>query len=132
MSAPESLVRRIRGALRSTLTFALIFALWVVIGYFVTHGANVQRYELSLLQVIAWYVFAALAVACVVGCLQPWATSRSRGALVGFLASLPLSLSVNYTFLPDALAGFKLVLLLCLIGIVLGAPVGAMYWQPPD
>jgi len=131
MSAPESLVRRIRGALRSTLTFALVCALWVVFGYFVTHGANVQRYELSLLQVIAWYAFAALAVACVVGYLQPWATSRSRGAVVGFLASLPLTLSVNYT-LPDPLSGFKLVGYLCLIGIVLGAPIGAMYWRLPD
>jgi hypothetical protein len=78
---------------------------------------------------LAWYWAGAVTVAAVVAALRPWAVSRGRGALVGFLASFPLSLAFNFVFLPQPLSGTKLAIYLLLLGVTMGMPIGAMYWS---
>jgi len=78
---------------------------------------------------LTWYWAGAVTVAGVAAALRPWAVSRWRGALVGFLASLPLSLVFNYVLVPQPLSGTKLAIYLLLLGVTMGMPIGAMYWS---
>ena len=94
---------------RFALGYGVFAAAWVLAGYLATGGANLARYGWKLHTVVAWYLGAALVVGVVVGWLGPKASSRLGGACLGFLASVPVSLSFNFTLSRAPLSGWKLV-----------------------
>ena len=115
--------------LRFALKYAAFLSAWVIIGSVVTGGANLARRGLSLGSVVAWYFSSAIVVGVLAGVLNSWANTRVRGALVGFAISIPVTLTY-YVVVSHATATTpQLAFAVALIGVVLGAPLGAMYWH---
>lgn len=120
---------RMRSATAFTLKYAGFIAVWVLLGYIITGGGNLERRGYSLWSLLAWYFGAAVFIGLAVGWLRPWASSRARGALVGFAVAVPLILTFNFTLSNHTLAGWKLLIAVVALGLFLGAPIGAMYWH---
>ena len=131
MSVQPTFIERARRAAPWPFLYAFAFGAWVLLGYFLTGGANIATLRANLLAVLLWYLAAALSVTLLIALLGPWAISRLRGAILGGAISLPLSLSVNYGLVAAPLRGLKLLVFLGMLALVLGAPLGAMYWRPP-
>jgi hypothetical protein len=94
-------------------------------------GAAQSKLGISLISVIAIYFVAALGIGLVVVRFAAWANSRLRGTLLGFIAAMLLGLALSpMILLPMSPA--QLLKALILFGLLLGAPVGAMYWKPPE
>ena len=81
---------------------------------------------------VVWiiYIGGALVVGFVVATLRDWATNRARGAVVGFVASVPISIPFYiYMSQPDPIVVRKVVLYAIAAGFFLGMPAGAILWS---
>lgn len=88
-----------------------------------------SRRGLSLGQIVMWYLGASVVVGILSGLLQPWADTRAKGAIVGFAISVPITLTYYFLLSKTVVTVPQLVVAVALIGITLGAPIGAMYWR---
>lgn len=119
----------VRTALSFVMKYVAFLSAWVIIGYLITGGESLARRGLSLPGVIGWYFGSALVIGVLAGFLQPWADTRAKGALVGFAISIPITLTYYFAMSRTQLSGGQLIVAVALIGTVLGAPIGAMYWR---
>jgi len=127
LAVPKGFVRRFRTTLWWMMAYGV---LGTIIGSWRlqrTHGGSSTGTLELVLVAAAWYVWLAVSVSLIVGGFGGWATTRWRGAVVGIVATVPGALAINY--LLRSLSPLKLVVYLALIGLLVGAPMGAMYWR---
>jgi len=122
--------QRVWRAFRIPVTLAVGASVWVAVRYSATDGRALDRVRLSLGQVIAIYLLGALVVGGVVLLSARWATSRLRGAVLGFVTGMALFCLYNFSISPFMLGGYRLAVIMAVVGLFPGAVVGAMYWRP--
>ena len=91
------------------------------------------RFPFSVVWIVPYCLGSALVAGLVVDLMRPFARTRLGGAMVGFVASLPVSLGYLLVAARDVLAmkgGAAKFLLL--MGLTYGLLVGALYWKEPE
>lgn len=132
-SATSSAWRSVAGAfvraLRIPMTFAIIGALWVL-------ANRGQGPAWPIGRVLLTYLLAALAAGAIIALLGGWATSRQRGAFLGWVGGVLIGFLLNGLFLaeayPPGLQGFEFLILGVVPGGFPGAFVGALLWTRPS
>ena len=114
------------------LGFATIYSLFVSAMYLLQGPAYVARYGVTLVSIIAAYLFAGLCGGALLGLLRPITRSRVGAALVGIVACGPASLG----FLVAMRGGPRhwdvdMVMSSVLTAVLLGGICGYRFWEPP-
>ena len=125
-----TLGRAVRAA-KIPFGFALVFSVYAVTG----GKSAAEKMGLSPYAVVAIYVGIAVIVTLLIVLFGAWATSRARGAAVGYLGAALVALIFNFTLLPATDVGmltFRQTIVYMLIFGLLGAWVGFLYWEPQD
>jgi len=103
----------------------------VIVKQIATEGRAFDRRGLSLEGVVGFYILGAALVTIVIAVSSKWATSRARGAILGFFTAMMLLCVVNFTLAPEPALGRGLLVAMLVFGLFPGSLVGAMYWEPP-
>lgn len=132
---PVSLLERFWKASRIPFGFAVVFSAYAVVRYMRATPAETD-YGPPLQTVLAVYILSALGVGIIIALFGRWATTRTRGALLGFCAGALFAIVLNFAFLPLVLEaplfGLKLAFLVVVTGCYPGAFLGALFWEPPE
>ncbi len=129
-STSKSLRAALSEGWRVTFGVATLAALWVLVGYWVTDGANVRRVGLTLLESLMLYAGAAAVSGVAYGLTRPW---RYRfwgrvcsGIVVGSVVGLVLSVAV----LPEE--SLKRIAIVGVVyGLLIGGAWGAVWMRQP-
>jgi hypothetical protein len=111
--------------------FAILFSV-----YGLTIGKTAaQTMGLSPYAIVATYLGIAVAVTVLIILFGTWATSRLRGAVLGYFAAALLSLVLYLTVFQatdlGVLTPLQVLASMLTFGF-LGAWVGLLYWEPRD
>ncbi len=107
-----------------------------MVSNWLSRGTALGQFGMSVGEAVLFYLGIALMGSLVATLFGDWATTRLRGAIVGFgggvLAAFVVNVVLLPRILPSPLAGMRLVIYLAVIGLMPGAYVGALYWSPPE
>ena len=116
---------------RIPLAFSAAFSIYATALY---RGDGQARFGLPLSSVLLVYLFAALGTGLLITLFGKWASSRLKGALLGFIGGALLVLALNFTLVPSLLPGSlnlrQLLFAMIIAGLFPGAFVGALFWEP--
>jgi len=116
---------------RIPLTFAVGFSI-LAGGVSSSSGLSTEeKLGISFPALVLFYLAAGAGVGTSVLLFGGWATTRARGAFLGFAVGTLVSLALNF-ILPDPVRGWSALVPMSGVGLILGAPAGAMYWKPPS
>lgn len=127
---------RFRAAFRIPLAFALGLSAYGLVVSRASDGAQLARLGLTPLGLIAFYFGLATFAALIVALFGSWATTRVRGALLGFVSGGLLAFLLNLILAlrpgDEPMWGLGLALYMVTLGLVPGAVAGAVFWRAPE
>lgn len=92
---------RVLAATRSALSYAFLYSLLVAVSAVMTRGESLRRYGRSLEVIVAFHLAAAVFVGIGVGMFSRFATTRTRGGVLGALIGFPVAMTLAVLFRPE-------------------------------
>lgn len=130
LNVPEtaSLLTRWWRSTRVPLGLAIMFCVVATGVHLRTHGEALAKLGISFPALVATYLLGGLATGAIVLLSRDWTKTRARGAGLGFMTAVVLALLVMPWLFPP-LSLIQTLKVVVLFGLILGAPLGAMYWS---